>query len=132
MTKALFFKRLRSMRVDSIRPMSDQLASRLHQCSFLQRNHIAAGVKLSAAKMRLIKSFEERLSDPYKVLITCGDLKIFDPCLFVISQFDNFLQKFFESFNEPWYGIVDSRHSSRSAEVYISESVKWQIKYGIY
>jgi hypothetical protein len=100
MTKELFFNRLRAMQVDSSKPMSDQLTSRLHQCSFLRRNHIAAKIEVSASRLKLIESLAQKLAQHYRALITFR-LAVPAHCSFALSSFDTFIQEFFKSFGEP-------------------------------
>lgn len=90
----LLGRRLRAIQVKPSKPLSDQLASRLHMCGYLKRNHGEAKVLLNSKQLKLLSSFELRLSTCYKETVV--DCKPSAACRFVIINFDEFMQRIFE------------------------------------
>lgn len=99
MTKELFFARLRSMQVDPCRPLTDQFASRLHQCSFILRNCTAVDISLEPSRANLLQTMAEKLGGGLgAAYINVHQQKPHNR--FILHAFDRFLSGLFESFGE--------------------------------
>jgi hypothetical protein len=86
------------MKIDPKRPVSDQLESRLHQCSFFKRNHLLVGIELSESQMKLLDTFGNRLGKHFESLFKSNYKQ--NSHIFTIINFDNLIKKIFNIHNK--------------------------------
>jgi len=93
MTKSEFQKRIVQMKVELSRDIKDQVASRLHQCSFIKRNKDYVDIEFST---RLLDIYIDRLGSQFAQLINNKQHKV-SP--FLLMSFDEWINNIIQLTN---------------------------------